>query len=238
MRRRALLLVLLAGVVLAIRCTRENERPDSRPTAAERWEPAIREFERQDAVNPPPRGEIVFVGSSSIVGWDVQASFPDLGCINRGFGGSYMEDAARYADRIVVPYRPRVVVVYSGDNDIAHGRTPDQVIAAARSLVADLHAKLPETRIVLISIKPSPRRWHLFAKMQEANRGLAALARNDAQVRFVDVTAAMLGADGNPRPELYVDDGLHLTPAGYALWASLVRPELDAVPPRNRPPAG
>ena len=236
MRRRALLLALLSFALLAVQCTREREQPAARPTAAERWEPAIREFERQDAANPPPRGEIVFVGSSSIVRWDVEASFPGLRCINRGFGGSYMEDAARYADRIVVPYRPRIVVVYAGDNDIAHGRTPGQVATAARALVADLRTKLPETRLVLISIKPSPRRWHLFAKMQEANRGLAAIAQDDPQVRFLDVATAMLGPDGKPRAELYVDDGLHLTAAGYGLWASMLRPELEAVPPGERVP--
>ena len=231
MRRRALLVVFLSLLLVAPSCRRESERRAPGPTAAERWEPAIQEFERQDKANPPPQGEIVFIGSSSVVRWDVEASFPDLRCINRGFGGSYMEDAARYTDRIVVPYRPRIVVVYSGDNDLAHGDTPAQVVAAAQSLVANLHAKLPETRIVFIAIKPSPQRWHLFAKMQEANRGLAAIAERDAQVRFVDVTGAMLGADKEPRPDLYVEDGLHMTPAGYALWASLLRPELDAVPP-------
>ncbi|MBI3467383.1 MAG: hypothetical protein HY000_30610 [Planctomycetes bacterium] len=159
--------------------------------------------------------------------WNLAESFPDLKCTNRGFGGSQMADSAHYADRIVVPYRPRVVVVYAGDNDIAAGKTPEQVFADAKALVTAAHTKLPQTRIVFISIKPSIQRWRLFDKMREANRLIAEFTRQDSRLGFVDVTEAMLGADGEPRPELFVKDGLHLSPAGYKLWSSLVRRQLE-----------
>lgn len=204
----------------------------TRSKAATRWEPAIRAFEREDRTARPPAHAIVFVGSSSIVRWDLAASFPGFTCLNRGFGGSYMEDAARYADRIVVPYEPRAVVVYAGDNDIAHGRTPAEVARAARTLAARIHKQLPATRIVFVSIKPSPLRWHRFAEMQRANRQIAEVAAADERASFVDVTAAMLGADGKPRPELYAEDRLHLSPAGYELWATLLRSYIEEEHPR------
>lgn len=197
----------------------------------ERWETAIAEFEKRDRTEPPPAGEVVFVGSSSIRLWNLADSFPEFRCINRGFGGSQMADSARYADRIVVPYRPRVVVVYAGDNDISAGKTPEQVAAEAKRFVAAVLVKLPQTRIVFISIKPSIARWQLFDKMREANRLIAEFAQQDPRLEIVDVTRAMLGDDGMPRPELFVKDGLHLSAAGYAVWSSLVRPHLSKLPP-------
>ncbi len=193
----------------------------------DRWEAAIQDFEKKDQIDPPPLGEIVFVGSSTIRIWNLAKSFADLKCINCGFGGSQMADSARYAGRIVVPYRPRTIVVYAGDNDIAAGKTPEQVATDARALVAAVHAKLPRTKIIFISIKPSIARWKLFGKMREANRLIAEYTRHDSRLGFVDITETMLGDDGMPRPELFVKDGLHLSPEGYSVVSSRVRPMLD-----------
>jgi lysophospholipase L1-like esterase len=192
------------------------------------WEPAIAAFEASDRTSPPPRGEIVFVGSSSVRLWDVQRSFPDLKIINRGFGGSQLADAVRYADRIVIPYKPRLVVVYAGDNDIYGGATSEQVAVSFEQFVRTVRARLPEVRIVFIGIKPSLQRWDVIERTRLANEIIRRYAEHDDNVAFVDVDQAMLGWDEKPRPELFVEDGLHLTPEGYELWSALLRPLLRA----------
>jgi lysophospholipase L1-like esterase len=192
------------------------------------WEPAIAAFETSDRTAPPPTGEIVFVGSSSIRLWDVHRYFPDLKIINRGFGGSQLSDAVRYAERIVIPYKPRIVVVYAGDNDIYGGATSEQVMISFEQFVRIVRAKVPDVRIVFIGVKPSLQRWDVIERMRLANEMIRAYAEHDDDVAFVDVDQAMLGWDEKPRPELFVADGLHLTPAGYELWSALLRPLLAA----------
>ncbi len=194
-----------------------------------RWEQDIAAFEAADRVTAPPKGEVVFVGSSTIRIWDLAASFPDVKAINRGFGGSEMADSTRYVDRIVVPYAPRVVVVYAGDNDIM-GTTSEQIAIAFEQFVRAVHAKLPATRIVYIGIKPSPLRWAQVDRMRSANVVIEQFCQRDDRLAFVDVDHAMLGWDEKPRPELYQADGLHLTPAGYQILNMLVRPFLGPVP--------
>ena len=192
------------------------------------WEPAIAAFEASDRTTPPLTGEIVFVGSSSIRLWDVQRYFPDLKIINRGFGGSQLSDTVRYAERIVIPYKPRIVVVYAGDNDIYAGLTSEQVAISFEQFVRIVRAKLPGVRIVFIGIKPSLQRWDVIERMRLANEMIRAYAEHDDNIAFLDVDNAMLGWDERPRPDLFVADGLHLTPAGYELWSALLRPLLAA----------
>jgi lysophospholipase L1-like esterase len=194
-----------------------------------RWEQDIAAFEAADRVAPPAKGEVVFVGSSTIRIWDLAASFPDVKAINRGFGGSEMADSTRYVDRIVVPYAPRVVVVYAGDNDIM-GTTTEQIANAFEQYFRAVHAKLPATRIVYIGIKPSPLRWAQVDRMRSANVVIEQFCQRDDRLAFVDVDHAMLGWDEKPRPELYQADGLHLTPAGYHILNTLVRPFLGSTP--------
>lgn len=194
-------------------------------SAPERWEPDIRKFEAADKEKMPPAGAVLFVGSSSIVKWKSLAEdFPGVTTINRGFGGSELADTTYFADRIVIPYAPKTVVVYAGDNDLAAGKTPEQVFAAWKGLVENVHAKLPQTRLVFISIKPSVARWKLADKIRATNELVKSYAAADKRQTYVDVFTPMLSADGMPRPELFVKDGLHMTPAGYAIWTKVVTP--------------
>jgi lysophospholipase L1-like esterase len=198
------------------------------PAAAQdRWEKDIAAFEAADLAAPPPRGEIVFIGSSTIRLWDLKTSFPDLKTINRGFGGSEMADSTRYVERIVVPYSPRVVVVYAGDNDIM-GIPSEQIVIAFERFVRAVHAKLPDTKILYIGIKPSLLRWGQVDRMRQANAMIRQFCERDDRLGFVDTDNAMLGWDEKPRKELYVADGLHLTAAGYQILTALVRPLLTA----------
>jgi lysophospholipase L1-like esterase len=161
------------------------------------------------------------------VKWDSLAQdFPGVKVINRGFGGSQLADSVYYADRVVIPYQPRMVVLYAGDNDLNAGKTPETVLADFKAFAAKIHAALPKTRIVYIAIKPSPSRWKLKDKVTRANALIAAECAKDKRFAFADIYTPMLNAQGEPRPELFVKDMLHMNAAGYAVWKPVVAPLL------------
>lgn len=191
-----------------------------------RWEKAIAAFESEDEANPPNKGQVLFVGSSSTRLWNLSESFPDIAAINRGFGGSEVADTLHFADRIVLPYEPRTIVLYAGDNDISRGKSAETVHADFLKLVAKVHETLPKTRIVFVAIKPSIKRWALVGEMRKTNSLIRESTKKDSRMTFVDIDTPMIGDDGKPRPELFVKDGLHLSKAGYAVWNALVKPHL------------
>ena len=200
-------------------------RPAGRPapaTGAKRWESHIRRFEDSDKADPPPAGAVLLLGSSSIRRWDDEKWFPKHATINRGFGGSQVSDSLAYAERILIPYRPRIVVFYAGDNDIAAGESPQTVLADYKALVEKVHAALPKTKFAFVAIKPSLKRWELWPTMKRANDTIEKFSRTDPRLLYVDVVSPMLAPDGRPRKELYAEDGLHLSEAGYKLWTSKV----------------
>lgn len=196
--------------------------------APEKWKASIDKFTAADAANPPPKGAILFTGSSSIVKWTtLKADFPGKIILNRGFGGSELSDLLHYADRIVVPYEPSRIVIYGGENDLQQGQTPAAVLATFRSLCEKVHTALPSARIAFISLKPSPSRAKILPAVIEANRLIAAECARDPRRVFIDIYPSMLGADGQPRRELFVTDMLHLNADGYAVWRPLVAPFLE-----------
>lgn len=192
-----------------------------------RWEKEIAAFERRDREKAPPKNPIVFVGSSSIRLWDLPKSFPHLSAVNRGFGGSHLADVVHFAPRIVLKYEPKLIVLYAGDNDLAAGKTPQRVFADFQAFTKTVHEKLPKTRIVFISIKPSLRRWASIDKIRQANRLIEAECKKDKRLLYLDIAKPMLGEDGKPRRELFTEDGLHLNAKGYELWAEQLKPCLD-----------
>ncbi|WP_375418419.1 SGNH/GDSL hydrolase family protein [uncultured Hymenobacter sp.] len=214
-----LLLLLLALGIFA----QTPARPDPAQWAAE-----LRAFARQDSRTPPPAAPILFYGSSSIRKWEtLAADFPGRPVLNRGFGGSRFPDANYFFEQLVVRYRPRLVVLYEGDNDIAAGATPRQVYESFQTFekLMRRHEATRRTPLVFIAIKPSLARWALYPRMQEANALIRHyIAAHPQLLRFADVGPPMLGADGRPRPELFEADGLHMTRAGYAVWTRVVGP--------------
>ena len=193
------------------------------------WESSIRKFEEDDKVNPPKPGGIVFAGSSSIRFWDtLVADMKPLDVINRGFGGSELSDLNQYAKRIVIAYRPRAVVVYEGDNDLAEGspKTPETVANDFRRFVQIVHSELPETWIYVMSIKPSKLRWNEWPKMKAANKLIQEFVKTQERVQYVDVATPMFDAHGNLPGDLFQLDGLHPTPKCYAMWTSVIKPVL------------
>ena len=228
-------LSVFAALCFAIAChIQAQEKGDTQAKAtakktapaADRWEKTIAAFEAEDQASPPPRNAVVFVGSSSIRLWDLKKSFPDVAAINRGFGGSQMADAARYAHRIVTPYKPRLIVLYEGDNDLNAGKSPEQVAADFDEFLKVVRRELPTTPLIVIGMKPSPARWKLIEYQREANRLLADRCAKDGKCRFLDVEKPMLGSDGQPKAEIFRADKLHLNDEGYKLWNALLRPLL------------
>ncbi|MCI0491537.1 MAG: GDSL-type esterase/lipase family protein [Planctomycetes bacterium] len=197
-----------------------------------RFDGEIRVFEAWDRQNSWPRDAVLFVGSSTIRMWPTADGFPGLPVINRGFGGSHTSDVNHFTERIVLKYRPRVIVFYAGDNDISDGKSPRQVFEDFRSFVSLVYERLPETQIIYLPIKPSLARWSMWPKMREANALVAALANDNDQIEYVDTATPMLGADGQPRKGLFIDDGLHMNETGYQGWVKILAPVVrDAAGP-------
>lgn len=197
-----------------------------------RWQPDIRAFEAADKTNPPPRNAIEFIGSSSIRRWtNTPAQFPEHKIFNRGFGGSHLADSVAFVDRILTPYRLKLVVLYAGDNDIAAGKSPEDVFADFKEFVRKVHSGLPQTRIAFISIKPCPAREKYLDEVKTANRMIKEFISTDDLLTYVDVFTSSLAKDGKPRADLYIKDGLHPNDAGYRLWAAMLKPVLDRLDP-------
>jgi lysophospholipase L1-like esterase len=193
----------------------------------DKWNADIQAFEAADKANPPPGSAVLFIGSSSIRFWKTLATdFPGYRVINRGFGGSDLDDATAFADRIVAPYRPAALVMYAGDNDLQGGDTPEQVRDDFAAFVAKVRQTQPALPIAFIAIKPSVARVALLPNILRADKLIREWAMTQKNVAFLDVVPAMLDAKGQPKPDLFIEDGLHMTAKGYALWVAQVKPWL------------
>lgn len=233
--RMALALPLLAAL-LACGCASPPARQAATaaapaaldPPSSPEWANDMARFAAEDAATPPPARPVVFTGSSSVRMWDTLArDFPGVPVLNRGFGGSQVRDATHYADQVAVRYRPRLVVLHAGDNDINAGRSPEQVQADFHAFVDRIRRDLPGTRIAYLAIKPSPARIEQLPRQQQANLLIAADAAGLVDVDFIDVATPMLDDRGQPRAELFIEDRLHMNAAGYALWRGIVAPYLE-----------
>ena len=219
---------LLAIALVASGTIRADELSQER---IDKWEPQIRKFEVQDAEQMPPAGGIVFAGSSSIRFWDLPQYFGEGAPLNRGFGGSQIIDVNHFLDRVVLKYRPRTIVFYCGDNDIAAGASGEEVAKRFARFCELVHQELPGTNIAFIAIKPSPSRWKLADEMRLANRRIREQCEASDRLTFIDIWTPMLGDDGQPRAELFKKDMLHLNDAGYQLWTKHVKAALDGLKP-------
>lgn len=194
-----------------------------------RFWPDIVAFKKQDSIQVPPAHPILFIGSSSFTKWkDVNASFPGYPIINRGFGGSTLVDVIRYFYDIVIPYQPKQVVIYCGENDLAAAdSTPvTEVVRRVKTLFWMIRTNLPGAMIDYVSIKPSPVRARIQNKVRAANKEIKAFYSGQKNAAFIDIYKAMLDAKGEMREELYVEDRLHMRPEGYAIWKKIMLPYL------------
>ena len=223
--RAPILLLALAAWIMAL--------PASAPaqTAAKTslpFENEIKAFEASDRTNPPPKDVILFIGSSSIRLWNTLADdFPKHRVINRGFGGSQIIDSINYAERIVLPYRPKQIMFYAGGNDINAGKSPEQVLADFQTFVKKVHAALPETRIAYISIAGNPARWSQIERVRTANERIETFTKSDSRLHYINTHSDMLGPDGFPKQNIFISDRLHMNAEGYKIWTGIVGPYLD-----------
>lgn len=188
------------------------------------WEKEISAFEKSDQTNPPPQKAIVFTGSSTIRRWTTMAEdLPNHKVINRGFGGSQIVDATHFADRIIIPYKPKMVMLRSGGNDIFQGKSPEKVFQDFKDFVTKIHSKLPKTEIVYIALSPSVARWNNADKEKSLNLMVLGFTKKNKRVKYLDDADVSLGADGKPRPELFIADKLHFNAEGNKLFAARVR---------------
>jgi lysophospholipase L1-like esterase len=189
------------------------------------WEKDVAAFEAADRTNPPPKDATLFVGSSTIVRWTtLQEDFPNQRVINRGFGGNQIVDSTHFADRMIVPYRPRRIFLRAGGNDLHAGKSPEQVFQDFKDFVATIHAKLPNTEIVYISLAPSIARWEERDATKKLNALVEDYVNKGRRLKYIETYDTTLDAKGQPRPELFVEDKLHFSPEGYKLLIERVKP--------------
>jgi lysophospholipase L1-like esterase len=216
MWRRALVLILLLAAGGFVR---------AQSATVARWEKDVAAFEAADRTNPPPKNALLFVGSSTIVRWTtLEKDFPHQPIINRGFGGNEIADSTHFADRIIVPYRPKMIFLRAGGNDIHNGKSPEQVFEDFKAFVSAVHAKLPDTQIAFISLSPSIARWEEREANKRLNALIAEYVKDKPRLKYIDTYTLPLDAKGQPRPELFVEDRLHFSPEGYKLLVERVRP--------------
>ena len=226
----ATFLRLLTVVALAFApVLRADDKAPAKPHDSAKWENEIAAFEKADAQTPPAKGGIVFVGSSSIRLWKTLAEdFPHHRVLNRGFGGSEVADSVHFADRIVLPYAPRMVVLYAGGNDLNNARPPEEVFADFKAFAEKVCAALPAAELAYISSAGNPARWAQVEKVKALNGMIAAYLKEQPNMKFIDVFPRMLGDDGLPKPDIFIADKLHMNPEGYKIWTEIIRPLLPA----------
>lgn len=193
-----------------------------------RFQDDVQTIKKYDQIYAPPVNPILFIGSSSIRKWDdLERTFSNFVVMNRGIGGAVVNDIIYYLNDIVFPYGPRQIVIYVGDNDLpSETTTPDSILNRTKRLLKAIRIKLPETPLVYISIKPSPAREKLIGKAKEANSLIRDFIKTEKNVAFVDVFSLMISPEGKSRPELFVNDMLHMNLKGYAIWRDAIKPFL------------
>jgi lysophospholipase L1-like esterase len=203
------------------------------------WERAIRRFEKDDRLRFPPEGVIVFTGSSSIRFWkSLQTDMAPLPVVNRGFGGAQIHDVTHYVRRIVTPYKPKAVVFYAGENDLAgmllsERKTPEEILAAFGNFCREVHRDLPQVPIYFIAVKPPKLRLKHWPAMQRANQLVEEYCASDARLHFIDIVPASLDQYANPRLDVFKWDGVHLNEKGYAIWTSVIKSALIKLDPQG-----
>ena len=221
-RREILLFILLFGCVASL-----AEGKPATKNPAEKWEETIQEFEQWDSKNTFPSDAVLFVGSSSIKLWPTRECFGGFAVLNRGFGGSQISDVNYYVGRIVLPYKPKVIVFYAGDNNIAAGKSARHVFDDYKKFIKLVRAELSATRIIYIGIKPSRSRWPLWPVMNEANMMIKDFSGKDGRLYYFDSATPLLSNDGEPNAEFFLKDQLHLNDKGYEVWTEQLRPIIE-----------
>jgi len=200
------------------------------PQHLDRFEQEIQAFEAAGKEAMPPKGAVLFAGSSSIRLWpDLAADFDPMPVINRGFGGSTIPELMYYAGRIIWKYEPRVLVFYCGENDIKEETPAAVVFQNFKKFIGEVEQHLPNTEVVFISAKPSPDRWPLWRSFQQFNDMAKQFAQNRSRLHYVDISGTLLSENGVPDKSLFVEDMLHMNRRGYEKWVELLKPVISGL---------
>jgi lysophospholipase L1-like esterase len=196
--------------------------------AQNKFEPAIKRFEKADSLTAPALGQILFVGSSTLEFWKTfSKDLAGFDVLNRGVGGTQMSDVNELFDRWVLPYKPRMVVLYEGDNDLAAGKSTETIINDYQYFIAKIRTHFPKIPIVIYSIKPSIARENMLAQQQETNKQLQKLCAKQKRMYYIDSFSALMGGNQKPLPDVFIGDNLHLNEKGYIIWAAITRQFLN-----------
>ena len=219
--------ILLLVLVPTTATAQSQPAPATQPHNFARWEKEVSAYEAKDKENPPPKGGLLFIGSSTIRGWKTLAQdYPDHKVINRGFGGTQIVDSTHFADRLIFPHEPKMIFLRAGGNDIHAGKSAEHVLGEFKEFVAKVRTKLPETEIVFISLSPAPVRWDERDENKKLNQLVEAYTKTTPGLKYVETYDMTLTPDGQAREELFVQDRLHFNPDGYRLLAERVRAAL------------
>ena len=189
----------------------------------------VQSFKKTDSVSFPPKNAILFIGSSSFTMWaDVQKDFPGYTIINRAFGGSTLVDQLRYVKEVIFPYKPKQIIIYCGENDLASSDTVSGSMVANRfyKLFSLIRKKFPGVQVTYVSMKPSPSRELLLTKMIKGNELIKKYLSAKKKTAYIDVYKEMIDDEGKPRTDIFLDDNLHMNREGYAIWTKLIQPYL------------
>jgi hypothetical protein len=225
---RTLILTLALGLTPFLHAETKSPAPKPKAHDFKKWEKDVAAFEAGDAVSPPPKGAVLFVGSSTIVRWKTLAKdFKGTTVLNRGFGGNQIVDSTHFAERMIFPYEPRMIILRAGGNDINAGKKAEQVFQDYKDFVAKMRTKLPDIDIVYLGLSPTIKRWAQVEEGNKLNDLIAAQCQTQPHLKYIDCKTLTLDAEGKPRPELMVADKLHFSAAGYKLLVEKVRPFLS-----------
>ena len=190
-----------------------------------RFETEIRAFEEQVAKSPLTNRSVIFYGSSSFRMWTgLSGDFPQFTVLNRGFGGAQLSDLNYFVDRVIRPVDALAILIYGGDNDIADGKPPEQVLTDFKLLVAQIRKLKGGIPVGFVAVKPSPSRLALLHEQHRANRLVREWASTQAGVSYLEIVTPMLDKKGAPKPELFLEDQLHMNREGYAIWKVALEP--------------
>lgn len=246
-------ILLIFSLFSIISCTSPEEKKTNQSTSGikteveksytgkylNRFDQAIANMEKEDSTRMIRENEVLFVGSSSIRFWKTLGlDFDPIPAINRGFGGSTLPELIHYADRIIFPYNPKLIILYCGENDIAEGASPEEVFKMYKKLDDMIAAKLPNANLVFISMKPSVARWDLWDKYKAGNALIREYIESKEKREYLESADVMLTESGQPDTSIFVEDMLHMNEKGYAAWKELVRPIVEkhykyVVPPSD-----
>jgi lysophospholipase L1-like esterase len=217
-------LLLLALVLVASVRAQSNVSP---AVAENRFEKNVHAYEAMDRTNPPPTGAILLVGDSQFYRWKTVAEdLPDYTIVNRGIDSFQTSDLVHFADRLVLPYKPRMIVLHIGGNDVHNHKSAEQVLNDLKMFIVKVRTHYPEVPIAFSSLTPGPGRWDEASQPKETNRLIKEYVATQSNLSFIDLWDAMLTENGQPREDLWVADRVHPNHEGYLIRVRLMRPLL------------